>query len=193
MERQQPVVGLVGQRHALSAGDDFGGVAPGDGKTGRPADGHRVTRWGRPVVIRMSGGDVRRRRFYARKADGPFDGRPPPARRRARQPGLQYGLVAERHVTVNMVIIVVVVVVVVTTGRHGSGPVAGDLEPVTTVFVAVAVRAGARGPRLAREHHGGLTRRARANDGGGHDTVGAPGRDERRAHRTATSRELICG
>lgn len=164
---------FVGQRHAPPVGL-FGGVASRGGKTGGPADGHRVR--GRrepeaaPAAVRVG------RRLDAGEADGALDRRPAAARRRrtsgrARQPRLQYGLVAERDVTVNMVVRVVVAVAVavaaaVTPGRrHGSGPVTGmtvatrlaaHLEPVATVLVAVAVLAvaafPARVPRLAGEH-----------------------------------------
>jgi len=155
---------LVRQRHALSAGDDLGGVTSGDGKTGRPADGHRVTRRRRPEAETPADERVHRvrlrgARFHAGKAHCPFDGRAAARRaRRARQPRLQYGLVTERHVAV-YVIVVVVVAGPPVAGRHGPRPVAGRLEPVAAVVVAVAAVAAAfqaarvrgRGG-LAREH-----------------------------------------
>lgn len=151
---------FVGQRHALPLGHDFGGVPPGGRKTGGSANGHRVTRGRGPDGgAKAAAPDVRRggRRFHAREADGPLDRRPAARRRagRARQPGLENGLVAERQVTVNVVVLRVIV------GRrrpfHRPGPVlgGGHLESVAAVLVAVAVRAGpaaTRVPRLAVEH-----------------------------------------
>lgn len=171
--------GFVGQGHALPAGlHDLGRVAPGGRETGGPTDGQRVARWRRPEAA-ASVGRIRRRsgrrRLDAGKADGALDRGPTaaaaaaPAHRAvgARQPRLQYGLVAERQVAVDVIVRMVVrgvrVFVAVTAGpQHGPCPAAvvaaRHLEPVAAVLVAVAVLAGgclaARVPGLAREHGG---------------------------------------
>lgn len=147
---------FVGQRHALSPGHHFGGgVTPGRGETGRPADGHRIARGLWPETVASD--EVRRRgRFDAGKTHGPFDRAPAYRTRRARQSGFEYGLVTESHVTVNVVVRMVVGrFPVAGAGQHGPGPVtdAHRLEPIATVLVAVAVLIlPARVPGLAGEH-----------------------------------------
>lgn len=145
----------MGQGHALpDPGHDIGGFAPGGRKAGCPADGHRIGRWRWPEAAAAASHDRRRGRcFDARKANGPLDRCPPTHRTRgARQPGLQYGLIAERHVAID----VLFGIVGHSRRQRGPGPVAraGRNETVTAVLVAVAVPVPAtRVPGLAREHH----------------------------------------
>lgn len=104
--------------------------------------------------------------MHAGEADGALDDGRPSAHRacRTRQPRLQYRLVAESQIAVYVIVALI--------GRRrlragcGPGPVAHGPEPVTAVFIAVAVLrltgvpAAASVPGLAREHRG---------DGGGDD------------------------
>lgn len=154
---------FVGQGHALPLGYNFRGVSPGGGKTCGSAYGHGITgrRWPEAAAS-----DVRRRRrrFYAGKTNGSLDGRTRRTHtqrtRRAREPSLQYRLIPESHVAVNVIVVRIVVERFQQTvaDQHGSGPVTavtGDFEPVATVIVAVAVLAfSARVPGLTREHDG---------------------------------------
>lgn len=102
--------------------------------------------------------------MHAGEADGPLDGRAPAYRtRRARQPRLQYWLVAERQVAVDVIVSFVGIRRrLATTADDGrrSGPslVAHGPKSVATILVAVAVlllAPAASVPGLARKHDDG--------------------------------------
>jgi len=101
--------------------------------------------------------------LHTGKADGPLDRRSSANRTRgARQPRLQYGLVTERQVAVNVIVSFFFGGPMTSTRRRGGccpGPIAHGPEPVAAVLVAVAVLlpapAAASVPGLAREHCSG--------------------------------------